>query len=232
MFICQYCGSNRKSLKSLTAHEATCPDNPIGYRNVPWNKGKTKENTPQLLELSNSMLGRKRPEISGIKNPNFGKPIGCALTGGHTLETKMKLSKIAKLRGIGGYIRGSGRGKKGWYKGFFCDSSWELAYVIYCLDHHIDIKRNVEKRYYSWNGKTKVYIPDFVVDGTVVEIKGFKTEQWLAKLEANCDIKVLYKEELKPVFAYVRSKYGKDFTSLYEQGGATVLASGTVLKTV
>jgi len=54
-----------------------------------------------------------------------------------TEKTKEKLSKIAKDRGLGGYQKKSGRGKWGWYKGFWCDSSYELAYVIYNLDHNI-----------------------------------------------------------------------------------------------
>lgn len=129
---------------------------------------------------------------------------------------KSKLSQIAKERNLGGYVQGSGRGKKGWYKGFFCDSSWELAYVVYCLENNIDIKRNTEKRQYVWEGKIKNYIPDFTVQGTMTEIKGFKTEQWLAKLEANPDVKVLYEKDLEPVLEYVKNKYGKDFINLYE----------------
>ena len=30
--------------------------------------------------------------------------------------------------------RGCGRGKAGWYKGFYLNSVYELAYLIYCLD--------------------------------------------------------------------------------------------------
>ena len=52
--------------------------------------------------------------------------------------------------------------------------------------------------------------------GTITEVKGFKTEQWLAKLEANPDVKVLYEKDLEPVLEYVKIKYGKDFISLYE----------------
>ena len=37
----------------------------------------------------------------------------------------------------GGKRHGSGRGKKGWYKGYYCDSTWELAWVIYQLDHGV-----------------------------------------------------------------------------------------------
>jgi hypothetical protein len=136
--------------------------------------------------------------------------------GGNSENTKQKLSKIAKDRKFGGYVQGSGRGKKGWYKGFFCDSSWELAYIIHCLDHNIEIKRNTEKRQYIWEGVVKNYIPDFIVQGTVTEVKGYKTEQWLAKLEANPDVKVLYETDLIPVLDYVKDKYGKDFISLYE----------------
>jgi len=39
--------------------------------------------------------------------------------------------------GKGGKRIGSGRGKSGWYKGYWCDSSWELAYVIYNIDHDV-----------------------------------------------------------------------------------------------
>lgn len=42
---------------------------------------------------------------------------------------------------IGGYVINSCRGKHGWYKGIYCDSTYELAYVIYCLDHNIPIRR-------------------------------------------------------------------------------------------
>jgi hypothetical protein len=133
----------------------------------------------------------------------------------HSDDSRALISAKAKLSN-GGYRQGSGRGKKGWYKGFFCDSSWELAYVIYCLEHDINIERNTEKRQYIWQGVVKNYIPDFIVHGYLIEVKGYKTEQWLAKLEANPDIRVLYEKDLEPVLDYVKSKYGKDFISLYE----------------
>ena len=46
-------------------------------------------------------------------------------------------------------------GIKGWYKGFWCDSSWELAYVIYNLDHGIEFRRNTEKFEYEYCGKIR-----------------------------------------------------------------------------
>ncbi len=135
----------------------------------------------------------------------------------HTQETKDKLSAIAKAANFGGYIQGGGRGKKGWYKGFFCDSSWELAYVMYCLDNDIKIARNTEKFKYGFEGKTKNYIPDFICGDSYVEIKGFASEEWSAKLEAFLHkIKVLYHEEISFYLDYARTKYGKKFTDLYE----------------
>jgi hypothetical protein len=213
MFICYYCQTEKKSNKSLLSHVATCPKNE--NRKIPWNKGLTKQTSEIILRHSFTQTGKKRPNTSGEKNIFYGKRWGSALYG-HSIKTKQRLSEIAKERKLGGYVRGSGRGKKGWYKGFFCDSSWELAYVVYCLDHNIDIKRNTEKRQYVWKDKVKNYIPDFIVEGNLIEIKGFKTEQWLAKLEANPDVKVLYEKDLEPVLSYVKNKYGKDFASLYE----------------
>lgn len=130
-------------------------------------------------------------------------------------ETKEKLSKIAKERNLGGYRKGSGRGKSGWYKNFFCDSSWELAYLIYHLDHNIEIKRNYERFEYIFEGKIKNYIPDFIVNNELIEIKGYNSSEWQVKLTTVRNIKVLYKNDIKPYLEYVTSKYGKNFIELY-----------------
>ena len=42
----------------------------------------------------------------------------------------------------GGIKKGSSRGKSGWYKGYWCDSSYELAYLIYNLDNSTEVERN------------------------------------------------------------------------------------------
>jgi len=126
------------------------------------------------------------------------------------------IGKKYKKKAPGGYRKGSGIGISGWYKGFYCDSSWELAYVIYCLDNNINIIRNTMPRHYIWNGVNKKYFPDFIVQGILTEIKGYKTDQWKAKLKYNPDVRALYKEDLIDVFEYVENKYGKNFIELYE----------------
>ena len=226
MNICTHCDKTFSNKGGLGAHHPFCKSNPNRVQRVKspnahakkgsigWSRGLTKETDQRI---------KARPDL-------IGKRFAASLNG-HTKETKERLSIVAKERKLGGYIRGSGRGKKGWYKGFFCDSSWELAYVIYCLDHDIDIKRNNEKRQYTYNGITKNYIPDFIVNGNLIEIKGYKTDQWLAKIDANPDISVLYEKDLQPVLNYVISKHGKNYINLYENTEVCEQGAQAVLKT-
>ena len=115
----------------------------------------------------------------------------------------------------GGLRKGSGRGKSGWYKGYWCDSSYELVWVIYNLENNITFERNTKKYLYIWDNKERVYIPDFIQDGNVIEIKGFVTEQTIAKMSSVQNLKILYREDLNKEFDYVINKYGKNFLKLY-----------------
>lgn len=118
----------------------------------------------------------------------------------------------------GGYRKGSGRGKKGWYKSYRCDSSWELAYVIYNLEHNIKFTRNNEGFEYQYEDKTYRYYPDFILeDGIYVEIKGVLDKKNQAKIASfKKPLKVLYKKEMQEYLKYVIDKYGKNFIELYE----------------
>ena len=125
--------------------------------------------------------------------------------------------KISSSSG-GGLRKGSGRGKKGWYKGYWCDSSWELAYVIYCLEHNIKLVRNNESFNYNFNGKILKYYPDFKIDDTFIEIKGyedFKAKE--KKRQFKLKLKTLYSKEIKPILEYVIKKHGINFIKLYEK---------------
>ena len=116
----------------------------------------------------------------------------------------------------GGCRDGSGRGKSGWHKGIYCSSTWELAYVIYCIDHNIPIERCKEKRSYTYKGKVHNYYPDFVTPDGIIEIKGYITEQWIEKEKQNPDVKTLYKDDMKPYLQYVHDNYTNDIASLYD----------------
>jgi hypothetical protein len=128
------------------------------------------------------------------------------------------LSKINKEIGSGGFREGSVKNyKSGWYKGIHCDSSWELAFVIYHIDNNIDIKRCTEVRTYILNGITKKYFPDFVVNGIIYEIKGINNDISKAKQLYNNDICFLFKNDLTKYIEYVKTKYGSNFIDLYDK---------------
>ena len=129
-----------------------------------------------------------------------------------------KLSKISKENNFGGYHPNSiKKHHHGNYKGIHCDSSWELAYLVWCLEHNIKIERCNEIRYYKVNKQTRKYFPDFIVNNQIIEIKGYLDKYSQLKSEQNPDIKVLLKEDLNEMLNYVINKYGKKFWEiLYE----------------
>lgn len=75
-------------------------------------------------------------------------------------KTPRKYHKECYLKCSGGYRKGSGFGKSGWFKGIWCDSSYELAWVIYNIDHNIQFIRNKEGFEYFKNGTSYKYYPD------------------------------------------------------------------------
>ena len=154
------------------------------------------------------------------KNPKFclicGKQLSYKKRKSKTcsLECQRKLSvKTARAndsyKNMGGYREGSGRSKSGYWKGDFCGSTYELVYWIYCKEHNIPIERNTKRYQYIFEGKEHTYLPDFIVDGKLVEIKGFVTNLVLAKAAAVPEgIQILTIKELEPMMDYVDKMYG------------------------
>ena len=123
-----------------------------------------------------------------------------------------------KSPNIGGAREGSGYGKCGWYKDFYCGSTWELAFLIWALDMMLNIKRCKTRYPYTFNEQQCTYLPDFTINEFTIEIKGQDTERTQAKI-SQCDISnliVLRKEHLKSIFDYVKMTYGTNFIELYE----------------
>ena len=103
-------------------------------------------------------------------------------------------------------------GYAGRYKGFWCDSSWELAFVAYHLDHGIEIKRNRKGFKYNFYKKKHKFYPDFIVDGKYVEIKGSIKRKSKAKFEQfPGELIVVGAKEIKPYLDYATKTYGKEF---------------------
>lgn len=131
-----------------------------------------------------------------------------------SLECQRKLSvQTARTndsyKNTGGYREGSGRSKSGYWKGDFCGSTYELVYWIYCKEHNIPIERNTKRYPFTFEGKEHTYLPDYIVDGELVEIKGYVTPLVYAKAAAVKEgIKILTIKDLQPMMEYVDSVYG------------------------
>lgn len=134
-------------------------------------------------------------------------------------STRKCCSKKCLKKNRGGFREGSGRSKSGWYKGIFCNSTWELAFLICCSDAGIKVERCNEKFEYLHKNTTKNYHPDFKIKETYIEIKGFEPESFKSKLEffpKEKKLLIFRKENLNHIFDYVFKFYGKNFFELYE----------------
>lgn len=147
-----------------------------------------------------------------------GKPLSkrgrktCCDECAQILRSRTQSRNLTGTGRVGGYREHSSRGKCGRYKGIYCASTYELAFLIYCLDHGIKIERNRKGYQYIFEGKSHWYYPDWLVNGDhLVETKNFITEQVLVKAAAVDDypIEILDYEKLVPYFEYVAQAYGK-----------------------
>ena len=96
---------------------------------------------------------------------------------------------------------------------------------MYNLDTGIPFKRNKVGFDYTFNGETRKYYPDVILaDGTYLEIRGYSTPQFEAKLAAfPHKIVVLYQKDVQVFLKHAREKHGKGFTSVYEKPQMTSL---------
>lgn len=207
---CNLCQREFKTYQALNSHkwrahtESGKKLKPTGNNKTPWNKGLTKEIDERV----------KKNGISFSENLKSGKTENKWKGRKHKKETIEKLSKN------GGYRRGSGRGKSGWYKGYWCDSTWELAWVIYNIDIGSFFERNTEGFEYFYLGKKFKYYPDFIMEETYYEIKGFMDNKNLSKInQFPHNLIIISENEIGFFIDYVREKYKVDsLFLLYEEG--------------
>lgn len=170
---------------------------------VPWNKEKEEEKIYKMCPVCKEEFRVRQSE---------SKKIYC------TKKCYLEDNKCEfRKNGLGGIRKGSGRGKSGWYKGFWSDSSWELAWIIFNIDHDIVFERNKSGFVYIFNNKQYKFYPDFILNDKYYEIKGYMDEKNLSKLEQFKEkLIILNKKEIEPYLKYVIEKYGKNYIELYE----------------
>jgi hypothetical protein len=223
-FICNFCGKVCKNANSLRNHERLCKLNPqrqlttyekygaipgfndIGHKS--WNKGQTAETNASIAIIQQKLKDKYQAGELVIPQP-MADP-----------EIRAK-HKAAMKKAYSNYTRRTpGKFKYGWYKGVWCDSSWELAYLLYCQNNNINVVRNTFGFSYIWQGSVHKYFPDFYLpdEGIYIEIKGHKTERDIAKItQFTAKLLVLEAVEMKPILKEVETVFGKQFTSLYDQ---------------
>lgn len=126
---------------------------------------------------------------------------------------------IEAVKKNGGYREKSGRGKTGYYKGHYCASTWELAFLIYHLENKIPIKRNTEKfPYVKKDGTSSFYIPDFLVINSFVEIKGPQDKNWEEKKKFfPYELKSIEKNDINFYINFVKERFNiNNLFSLYD----------------
>lgn len=113
------------------------------------------------------------------------------------------------------------------------DSSFELAYYIWLKDNGIDFTFHPNISFpYEYAGKVHSYYPDFLVDGTVTEIKGSqffengkminpydRTQDELYNAKYQCMLKnnVNIITDCTEYIDYVNNKYTTDFITLFKK---------------
>ena len=202
---CQHCGIILESKGRLQKH---IHDNHARYDKdgnpIIWNKGLTKETSKLVAKIAKTLHdGYKSKRIK----PSF---LGRYLTKEH------------KDKIIATYIQNRTNNKyRGTYKEIYFQYSFELAWIVWNLEHGIKIFR-CEETFQYWDSelqKERTYYPDFVLeDGTIVEIKGRIISSTLDKQKAMIEVYhkkylLLTQDKIQYCIDYCKEKYGNDFVS-------------------
>ena len=189
-------------------------------------------NSHQHSDLTKSKITQSRSKTTELsKNVYYLNPNYCQICGSilpferkhlKTCRRQCQLQLLSKQTTNNLQFRDEisthGKNKYGTYKGFHCDSSWELVFVVYCLEHNIPIKRCIERFPYLYNNYLHYYYPDFIIYGdTYVEIKNYMDDIVMEKIiqfPYNLKYIILFWDSIKPAYDYVVDKYGKDFYSI------------------
>jgi hypothetical protein len=219
-----------------------------GERNPFFNKKHTKESMKKMIETSNNSEKRKKyyEKIKSEEYRNFlsdwmkenttmrgrsyytiwvekyGKEIADKMNDECSLKKAVKGEKNYWFGKTPPY--GSGNGWSGWYKGWYFRSLLELSYMINVIEKHNVIWEPGEiskyKVTFDYNGLTKNYHPDFILNGKyMIECKPknlWKTNLVQAKADAAKDFceknGLTYKLRTTPILS------DDEITSLYLNG--------------
>ena len=199
---CKWCGLKFNSRKKMYDHIHAIHGS---FSGTTWNKGLTKETSESVAKAAKTLNEGLK---SGRITPSF--------TGRH-------LSQEHKDKIVSTYIKNRTNNKyRGTYKGIPFQYSFELAWIVWNIEHEVIFYRCDESfRYFdSIQNKMRIYYPDFKLeDGTIVEIKGRVTQNTLDKKQAIVDIYhrpylLLTQDKIQHCLDYCTNKYGDNFLQI------------------
>lgn len=188
----------------------------------------SEANKVTSLRMNTEKKNARRLEYA--ENPKLCEVCGCSLDWEHkynktcSIECSRKLQSFKmkqKYINSGLHRTVRKRYKYGTYKGIPCDSSWELAFVMYLIDKNIPFERNTKDYFsYTYKGETHNFFPDFILSGMYYELKNYPSELTDAKVRCfpkEYTLKVLYYNDIKVYLRYAIDTYGHDFYYLYDE---------------
>ena len=194
----------------------------------------TKENISNGVKSSSKCrennYKRKRKKLNEyLLNPKLCKYCGQPLQFEHKNQAYcseqcrkygQSASAYNKLHSVDTSKHWRGNFKWGRYKGFWCDSSWELAFVMYCLDNNINIVQNHDSFEYIYSNNIHRYTPDFIVNNVYIEIKGYytsKDKEKLLQFPKHLNIVLITNKDVQKYIKYAKLTYGNNFFNLYDK---------------
>lgn len=123
--------------------------------------------------------------------------------------------RAGKLRRYGNWAH------QGMYKGIRCESTYELAFVVWAFDAQLPLIRCKLQIPYLDEDTPRLYFPDFQIGEQIFEIKGYVDNRAIAKLEAakglGINIEMIDNQGIKKYLHYIKEVYGVDIQKEYKR---------------
>mgnify|MGYP000524466618 CR=1 FL=1 len=192
MFICKYCNKERKTQRSVNAHQPLCKLNPnakpikqkteayyaaIAKRKHSNQYTKARDEGRPAPILSNETKNKISIAMSKRNKERFSDPLERQKHADAMLEAVRKHPDSYTKNNV------CGRVKIVEYNGIKLKGKWELKVAKWLDGQNIYWQNEPSGFPYHWNNADRLYFPDFYLPehNIYIEVKGYKTERDEAK---------------------------------------------------
>ena len=189
-----------------------------------------------IKKIKTTMMERYGFECA-MYNEKFRQDLKKRMVQKYGVECSFELPEVReKIRQTNLKLYGYMYGRPSKYKfnNQLFDSSWELSFWIYHTDMKNNIERVQESFKYNDGKKDRYYIPDFRLNGILLEIKGDqffdkngnminpydKEQDYIYNAKYKCmidnNVKILKRDDIIPYLDYVVETYGKEYMDKFK----------------